>query len=464
MDLQKLANSTSQTAFYEAYDEGTTPPLSVSSNNSSSSTSLSSNVVSSAQAASYECGYCLDVSAWLESSYSTTPPIATKQITLLRHPIITIFHFLAAIEAGIRQCHWKFLSRTRIAVTFFTFAAATFIHYQIRCGAFGATLQGSSLYMERITLEALWWFGCGFLSSAGLGSGVQTGALFLFPHIAKMALSFCQTGQGLIDGAGSLNLMWSAAVPGFWSGSGSAVGELVPFALARAIKSIGGDPFALLMGDSDDENNNSGAENSGSSMWWKPSLLLSSSRKAMEQQLESGCFWKIFVLATIPNALFDLCGLVCGASDAISMPMFLLALWLGKALVRTPLQTCGLAYAVASFTLSSDQQQNTEAEKVGAFRSAIVSLGKSAISEINAGDESRFKEIPDGNLLINAIKIVWSCIAFGLFLFFVVSTIEQIAQYHAKSIEKTEQEIRTKDQNINGMVVKVNNLTTKKIE
>ena len=35
----------------------------------------------------------------------------------------------------------------------------------------------------------VWWVGLGILSSIGLGSGLQTGVLFLFPHIIKVCLT-----------------------------------------------------------------------------------------------------------------------------------------------------------------------------------------------------------------------------------------------------------------------------------
>ncbi len=47
-----------------------------------------------------------------------------------------------------------------------------------------------------ITIEyVVWWVGLGILSSIGLGSGLQSGVLFLFPHIIKVSLAarICNT-------------------------------------------------------------------------------------------------------------------------------------------------------------------------------------------------------------------------------------------------------------------------------
>ena len=48
------------------------------------------------------------------------------------------------------------------------------------------------------------------------------------------------------DPGGRAALALRAAVPGFFSGAGSAVGELVPFFLARAARRAGADPFAVI--------------------------------------------------------------------------------------------------------------------------------------------------------------------------------------------------------------------------
>ena len=61
------------------------------------------------------------------------------------------------------------------------------------------------------------------------------------PRAARDAASFRARSR---DGRAALALR--AAVPGFFSGAGSAVGELVPFFLARAARRAGADPFAVI--------------------------------------------------------------------------------------------------------------------------------------------------------------------------------------------------------------------------
>lgn len=46
--------------------------------------------------------------------------------------------------------------------------------------SYGGCLQENVKYM-------IWWVGLGVLSSIGLGTGMHTGLLFLFPHILKVS-------------------------------------------------------------------------------------------------------------------------------------------------------------------------------------------------------------------------------------------------------------------------------------
>ena len=139
------------------------------------------------------------------------------------------------------------------------------------------------------------------------------------------------------DGRAALALR--AAVPGFFSGAGSAVGELVPFFLARAARRAGADPFAVI------EEEEAAADDEAPARRPRLPLLAARTRARLEAALADGAFWKIFVLAALPNPFFDLCGLVCGSLD-VSLGTYFGACFAAKALVRTPLQTCAVALAV----------------------------------------------------------------------------------------------------------------------
>lgn len=44
---------------------------------------------------------------------------------------------------------------------------------------------------ETWTKYVVWWVGLGILSSVGLGSGMHSGVLFLFPHLLKVTVATC---------------------------------------------------------------------------------------------------------------------------------------------------------------------------------------------------------------------------------------------------------------------------------
>jgi hypothetical protein len=50
--------------------------------------------------------------------------------------------------------------------------------------------------IEDMVAYVVWWVGLGVLSSVGLGTGMHTGLLFLFPHILKVSLAADECGVG----------------------------------------------------------------------------------------------------------------------------------------------------------------------------------------------------------------------------------------------------------------------------
>ena len=63
--------------------------------------------------------------------------------------------------------------------------------------------------VEKVIMFIVWWVGLGILSSIGLGSGMHTGVLFLFPHIMKVSqcvwgLAWTKKRNGLVAKDGFL--------------------------------------------------------------------------------------------------------------------------------------------------------------------------------------------------------------------------------------------------------------------
>ena len=106
----------------------------------------------------------------------------------------------------------------------------------------------------------VWWMGLGIMSSIGMGTGLQSGVLFLFPHIVKVCLAAqtCKTTD-----FESVTDIWfrtpdalfkcpsstiDATPTTFWSmwhkillpcivqAAGTAIGEIPPYVMARAAR------------------------------------------------------------------------------------------------------------------------------------------------------------------------------------------------------------------------------------
>lgn len=420
----------------------------------------------------------------------------TQEITLLRYPGYTLRYFSMAVYSALpKRWPWSMRATAVVAVSI---ASILTLHHHGKGGWLDSgdstNVQSACIWMQSAVAETLFWIGCGVLSTIGLGSGVQTGALFLFPHVCRLALAWSkQQQEPLAPSLGAL--LWSVAIPGFWSGGGSAAGELVPFVLARLIRRSGKDPFALLnaelpspskkpaekretastMSSSDSQASFSSTESttpaaaddyagdSSSTSRWTPQLLLSNTRATMENQLTTNAFWKIFTLAVVPNALFDLAGIVCGASSDVSWWEFFLATWFAKALIRTPGQTCGLALAVVAIasprslsiddktTIAADTIKNSFIQKTNdippasstafSVHSYFERWGKMALAKFVgdddfAPDDADATETASSYFTFDAIKGLWTIMTMAFFAFFIISTIEQIAQHYVRSHPK----------------------------
>lgn len=216
--------------------------------------------------------------------------------------------------------------------------------------------------LEFIIEYFIWWVGLGVLSSIGLGSGLQSGVLFLFPHIFKVCLA-AQTCNSLnFDSASDIwfrnpetlfkckereydefgnmlpdeypvtffNLWKKIILVCFLQSAGTAIGEIPPYWMTRASR------LAVLESsnmdiDSDGEIPEELEANSQYS-------IINKGKKLMINLLNKHGFYGVLLMASYPNIAFDLCGICCGH---FLMPFwtFFLATFLGKAIVRNSYQS-----------------------------------------------------------------------------------------------------------------------------
>jgi vacuole membrane protein 1 len=190
----------------------------------------------------------------------------------------------------------------------------------------------------------LYWLGLGILSSIGLGTGLQTGVLFVFPEIisrfnnnknnylldqGKMALF--NTNATNLSSDEIYSLMYQTYFDCIlfviiW-GIGTALGELPPYLLALTVdmkdKKATGKLFDML-GDNRDR--------------------VKGYIDSTVYYLKQYSFLTILGLSAWPNALFDMCGV---ASGLVNLPMleFLVPTIIGKAFIKNPIQLAVVLYS-----------------------------------------------------------------------------------------------------------------------
>ena len=288
----------------------------------------------------------------------------------------------------------------------------------------------------------VWWVTLGILSSVGLGSGMHTGILFLFPHIFKVTWTaemvcghadfdtrqnmfwrlpsaewFACDSDPLTGGAADLwlSIYWKALPAAFFWGAGTAMGEIPPYWTAYAAK---------MSGETDDEEINEVNELSAHS--GEVADPLTATKIWMVKFMEKYGFWGVFIMSAWPNALFDLCGICCGSC---LMPFwhFFTACWLGKACVKAPAQL------VVLITLFSEHYREAYLTATTAFVSRVPIVGAGFAEKLNAGVAKLLAKSKGGDVAEEegggvGVKDVFEWAMFLLIGTFALSCIEQFAQ------------------------------------
>ena len=161
-----------------------------------------------------------------------------------------------------------------------------------------------------VTYEVGWWLLLGILSSIGFGSGLHSGIMFLWPFVMQTiltaetcngtdfismynhpcALQCAGSGTGASFVGKLLKVLPAAIV---W-GIGTALGELPPYFVTRAAKRAG-----KRAGEFDEEL----ADAQGKTD------LISKMKVYTIEFTEKHGFFGVYLLASWPNAAFDMCGI-----------------------------------------------------------------------------------------------------------------------------------------------------------
>ena len=196
-----------------------------------------------------------------------------------------------------------------------------------------------------IILFFLYWLLLGIMSTIGLGFGLQTGILFVLPYVLTIysyALEcsntdfdilgeekyICKTDS--IDPFLRFSVFIKCLPVVFIWGSGSALGELPPFLIAKysentSIRDIKGQ-FVM---------------------------------RQIERCIKKYRFFTILLFASWPNITFDMCGLMCGYYK-LTLTEFLLPTFLGKVCIKSTIQLFLIVYFYSEeYTLQKDSYMSS---------------------------------------------------------------------------------------------------------
>jgi len=322
---------------------------------------------------------------------------------------------------------------------------------------------------------AVWWLGLGILSSIGLGSGLQSGVLFLFPHIIKVALA-AQTCKTL--DFESYSDMWFRSPPnlfkcppltpestpvtlwGTWQkillvcflqSAGTAIGEIPPYWMTKAARLAAIEAGTSNSDDMPEELSTTSRYN-----------IINRAKTYMVWFLRTHGFYGVLIMASYPNIAFDLCGIACGH---FLMPFwtFFGATFLGKAVVRNGYQSiiyvmlCSEEYLELLIrglqALLPDQlhldAMIREALEEGreSFRAIGQNQGQGVIVDGNvvidsnvagsvAGSENMVTSAENEASLGSYMMIWWRFIMTFFLLAFFLSCISHFAQYYQMTLDQ----------------------------
>ncbi|GFR43389.1 hypothetical protein Agub_g4464 [Astrephomene gubernaculifera] len=242
-----------------------------------------------------------------------------RNVTLFKSPLRTTYYLLRYTAEGLYAgSKWVAGHPVTLLVIVPALLAYSFTKY-------GGYKQEVLTEIEELIKYVVWWVGLGVLSSIGLGTGMHTGLLFLFPHILKVCLAAetCghvrfSTRQDMWYSSESFkcgewgpqevtfgDLVAKVIVTAVLWGIGTAIGEIPPYWLSYSAAVAGRKNEAML--ELEEALSASPAQHRN---------LLQRIIARLEQWMvgfiRGHGFWGILALASWPNAAFDLCGLVCG--------------------------------------------------------------------------------------------------------------------------------------------------------
>ncbi len=107
-----------------------------------------------------------------------------ERLTLWQRPLDTLYLFFAALSNFLYKMLVFVVSHSLFLWVCLPIAVLWLLAESFP-GPYTPYIRAADFVIEYV----VWWVGLGILSSIGLGSGLQTGVLFMFPHIIKVCLT-----------------------------------------------------------------------------------------------------------------------------------------------------------------------------------------------------------------------------------------------------------------------------------
>ncbi|KAL0457223.1 UNVERIFIED_CONTAM: Vacuole membrane protein KMS1 [Sesamum latifolium] len=315
--------------------------------------------------------------------------------------------------------------------------------------------------VQRYIQFALWWVALGVASSIGLGSGLHTFVLYLGPHIAFFTIKAIQCGRAdiktapydtiqlkrgpswlgkdcadfgppLFQSSHGERVPLSSILPQvqleaiLW-GLGTALGELPPYFISRAARLSGSTVDTMELDASSDGDGFISARLKQIKRWF----LLHA------QHLN---FFTILVLASVPNPLFDLAGIMCG-QFGIPFWKFFLATAIGKAIIKTHIQTVFIICVCNNQLL--DWMEN-ELLWVMAFAPGFNSIIPNLVSKLQSTKDKYLATKPHvpSNIEVSkwdfSLASIWNTIVWIMLMNFSVKIVNSTAQQYLKKQQDRE--------------------------
>ncbi|KEG04448.1 conserved Plasmodium protein, unknown function [Plasmodium vinckei vinckei] len=360
-----------------------------------------------------------------------------KELNIYYHPLKTTKLFFLELKNIILNVYEQNKKYNKIGLL-----VISIILLLLKIRHKNAYLNDLIIYIEAI----IWWMALGILSSVGLGCGMHSGVLFLFPHVyficstseycnslnfdsrINMWNSLLPTGnyfECLSKGDGNITLfkLFMKIYPYcFIWGVGTALGELPPYMTSFYASK------AKLYDDDYEEFEKDIKEGKRN--------IVTAMKKWMIDFIKKYGSISVFLLSCWPNIMFDLCGICCGH---FLMPFknFFIPLVLGKAVVKTIFQAFFLIFI---FSNNYKGMQLAILKKMLSILPLHYLFPNLNMANIESFIDENISILKHGKKTQSKMSFMFlfNIFFFLVIIFFFISCINQIAQKYQKNLDEKE--------------------------